>query len=245
MAQHFFGSGGAIGRTFVLSPNREPTSIVGVVEDARHERLRSEIFPRMVYLPLSQLDAGVDGASNVPSSLTLSLRTSEAPSAAAAGIRSAVRSVSADAMVRYVRTMEQQIDATLIPERLLTTLARWFAAIAVLLGCVGLYGVMAHNVSSRRCEIALRIALGEGPRAVLSRVLREAVAMWVLGVATGVSIALVATRLLSTFLFGVTSHDPATLVGATALLLAVALAAGFIPAREAAAIDPVRVLRDQ
>ena len=146
---------------------------------------------------------------------------------------------------RTVRTMEQQVDATLIPERLLTTLSRWFAGTALLLACVGLYGVMAYNVSRRTREIGLRIALGAFPTAILSRTLRETFVVSAIGIVIGLSIALAATRLLSTFLFGLTSHDPATLVGATGLLLAVALLAGFFPARHAAAINPVGALRDQ
>ena len=130
-------------------------------------------------------------------------------------------------MVLYLRTMEQQIDATLIPERLLTKLSGWFAGIALLLACVGLYGVMAYNVSRRTREIGLRMALGAVPRAILSGVLRETLIVWGIGVAIGLSMALAATRLLSTFLFGLTPHDPATLAGATGLLLAVALVAGL------------------
>jgi predicted permease len=245
MARHFFGSDDPIGRRFVLGPNTETTTVVGVVEDARHERLRSETPSRMVYMPLSQINAGLDGSTNVPNRLTVSLRTTDDPATIASSIRSEAKSVSKDAVVLYLRTMEQQIDATLIPERLLTTLSRWFAGIALLLACVGLYGVMAYNVSRRRREIGVRMALGAVPSAILSRVLGEALIVSGIGVAIGLSIALAATRLLSTFLFGLTSHDPATLAGATGLLLVVALLAGFLPARHAAAINPVRALRDQ
>jgi ABC-type antimicrobial peptide transport system permease subunit len=199
----------------------------------------------MVYQPLAQIAAGLGGASNVPTDLTISLRTDEDPAAAASALRAAVRSVSKDAMVLYLRTMAQQIDATLIPERLLTRLSGWFAGIALVLACVGLYGVMAYSVARRRREIGLRMALGDVPRAILSRVLREALVLWAIGVVIGLSIAVAATRLLTTFLFGLTPHDPATLAGATGVLLAVALMAGIIPARYAAAIDPVRALRDQ
>ena len=160
-------------------------------------------------------------------------------------IRSEVRSITKDAMVPYVRTMEQQIDATLIPERLLTTLSNWFAGIAVLLACVGLYGVMAYNVSRRTREIGLRMALGAFPRTILTRVLRETLAVSAVGVVIGLSIAIAATNVLSTFLFGLTSHDPATLIGATGILLVVALLAGLLPARHAATINPVGALRAQ
>ncbi len=99
MARHFFGSGDPIGGTFVLGADTGRTVIVGVVEDARHERLRSDIPSRMVYLPLAQISRGPDGAS-VPSSVTIALRTSQDPAAAASSLRDAVRSISKDAMVR-------------------------------------------------------------------------------------------------------------------------------------------------
>jgi macrolide transport system ATP-binding/permease protein len=245
MARHFFATADPIGRTFVLGADTEQTVIVGVVEDARHERLRSDTPSRMVYQPLAQITAGSGGASNVPTDLTISLRTDADPAAAASALRAAVRSVSKDAMVLYLRTMAQQIDATLIPERLLTRLSGWFAGIALVLACVGLYGVMTYSVARRRREIGLRMALGDVPRAILSRVLGEALVVWAIGVVIGLSIAVAATRLLSTFLFGLSPHDPATLAGATGVLLAVALMAGIIPARHAASIDPVRALRDQ
>jgi ABC-type lipoprotein release transport system permease subunit len=229
----------------VLGADTDKTVIVGVVEDARHERLRSDVPSRMVYLPLAQIGRGPDGARSVPTGLTIALRTDQDPAAAASTLRAAVRAVSRDAMVLYLRTMEQQIDATLIPERLLTRLSGWFAGIALVLACVGLYGVMAYNVARRRREIGLRMALGDVPRAILSRVLREALVVWAIGVVIGLSIAAAATRLLSTFLFGLTPHDPATLAGATGVLLAVALVAGFLPARHAASIDPMGALRGE
>lgn len=245
MARHFFGNGDPIGRTFVLGPDTHKTFIVGVVEDARHERLRSDTPSRMVYLPVAQITAGLDGTINAPNRLALSLRTTEEPAALAADLHREVRAINKDAMLPYVRTLEQQIDAALIPEHLLSTLSSWFAGIALLLACVGLYGVMAYNVARRTREIGLRIALGAFPTAILSRVLRETFVVSAIGVAIGLSIALAATRVLSTYLFGLTPDDPATLVGATGLLLSVALLAGFLPARHAASINPVGALRDQ
>jgi len=118
----------------------------------------------------------------------------------------------------------------------------------LILACVGLYGVMSYNVTMynvtrRTREIGIRIALGAVPRTVLYRMLRETVAVSTMGIVLGLLIAVFATRTLSTFLFGLTPHDPATLVGTTALLLTIALLAGFLPARHAATADPVRALR--
>ena len=243
MARHFFGEGDPIGRTFVLAGNARPSTIVGVVEDGRHEDLRNLTVPRMVYLPLSQMTAGLDGKVAAPQRVTLAVRTRDDGADVAANLRATVRSISGDAVVLYIRTMTQQIDATLIPERLLAKLSTAFAAVALLLACVGLYGVMAYNVARRRREIGLRIALGALPATILRRVLREASVVAVLGILLGLPMALAATRLLTTFLFGLEPHDAATLVGTVGVLLGISLVAGLVPARRASIIDPVEALR--
>jgi predicted permease len=244
MAQHFFTGEDPIGKTFVLGSARDKTTVVGVVEDARHENLRTESPSRMVYLPLSQLTEGTDGTVAVPNQLALTVRTSDDATAVASHLRGELRSISSDAMVRYVRTMTQQIDAMLVPERLLTTVSTAFAGVALLLACVGLYGVMAYNVARRRREIGLRIALGAIPAAILRHVLREASVVALVGILLGLPIALAASRLLQTFLFELDPHDAATLVGTVGLLMAICLVAGLLPARRAAIIDPVEALRE-
>jgi predicted permease len=245
MARHFFGDADPIGRTFVLAPDTHTTAIVGVVKDARHEQLRTETPARMVYLPLSQPSRGGDGTVNVSNRLAVSLRTSEDPAVVAALIRGEVSAISKDAMVLYIRTMAQQIDAALVPERLLMTLSTSFAAVALLLSCVGLYGVMAYNVSRRTRELGVRLALGALPRTILYGVLRDGLVVSVAGVIVGVPLALAGTRLLSPFLFRLTPNDTPTLAGTVAVLLTVALLAAVLPARKAARLDPIGVLRDQ
>jgi macrolide transport system ATP-binding/permease protein len=245
MAQHFFAGGDPIGKTFVLGASGRKTTIVGVVEDARHENLRTASPSRMVYLPMSQLSEGPDGAISVPNQLALAVRTGDDATAVASHVRAEMRSISNDALVRYVRTMAQQIDATLIPERLLTTLSTAFAGVALLLACVGLYGVMAYNVARRRREIGLRIALGAFPAAILRHVLREASIVAVIGILVGLPVALGTMRLLDTFLFELDPHDASTLVATVGVLLCISLVAGLLPARRAATIDPVEALRDR
>jgi predicted permease len=244
-ARHFFGDADPIGRTFVLGPHEHSTTIVGVVTDARHERLRTETPARMVYLPLFQPSAGLDGSVNAPNRLAVALRTSDDPVLVASLIRGEVSAIRKDAMVLYVRTMAQQIDATLVPERLLTTLSRSFAAVALLLSCVGLYGVMAYNVSRRTRELGVRLALGALPRTLVYGVLRDVFVVSAIGIVFGVPLTLAMTGLLSPFLFGLTPRDTPTLVGTTAVILAVALVAGALPARKAAGLDPVGVIREQ
>jgi ABC-type antimicrobial peptide transport system permease subunit len=199
----------------------------------------------MVYTLLAQRTAALDGTAGVPNQLTVGLRTNLDPGALAPTLRNEVRAVSKDLMVPYLRTMTQQIDAALVPEHLLAMLSTGFAVVALLLACIGLYGVVAYNVTRRIREIGIRMALGAPPRTVLYTVLRETFAVSTMGIAFGLLIALAATRALATFLFALTPHDPATLLGAAALLLFIALVAGFLPARHAAAVDPVSVLRNE
>jgi len=245
MARHFFGDGDPIGRTFVLAPSDRPTTIVGVVEDARHENLRTDSPARMVYLPLTQSGVRANGNFLIQNSLAVALRTTAAPASVAASLRRELRTITADAMVLYVRTMEQQVDATLIPERLVATLSAWFAAVALLLACVGLYGVIAYNVARRKREIGLRIALGAIPGAILRHVFREALLIAAVGIVIGLPLALAALRLLQTLLFDLAPYDLPALAASVGALLLVALVAGILPARRAATTDPVEALRDR
>ena len=245
MARHFFADGDPIGRTFVLAPSSRPTTIVGVVEDARHENLRTDNPARMVYLPMSQSGVRANGNFILPNSLAVALRTRIDPTSVAASLRSELRAITENAMVVYVRTMEQQVDATLIPERLVARLSAWFAGVALLLACVGLYGVIAYNVARRKREIGLRIALGAIPGVILRHVFRDALRIAAVGIAIGLPLALAAVRLLETLLFGLPPHDVPTLAASVAALFLAALVASVLPARRAATTDPVEALRDR
>jgi predicted permease len=244
MANFYFRGGDPIGETFLLGGDKERTTIVGVVEDVRHEFLRTEMPPKMVYTSLSQSAAALDGSVGVPTTLTVALRV-QSPAALIDDVRREVRASSRDLLVPYVRTMEEQIDATLVPEHLLAALSGAFGAVALALACVGLYGVMSYNVGRQTREIGIRMALGAFPRTVLYGVLRDTFTIAAVGIVVGLLVALAATRALSTFLFDLSPRDPVALVAAAGLLLAVALAAGFVPARHAATVDPVRALRNE
>lgn len=128
-------------------------------------------------------------------------------------------------------------------ERVLARLSSWFGLLALLLACVGLYGVMSYEVGRRVRDIGIRIALGAHPSAVQRQMLRRTAGLASLGILVGLAAAIVTTRVLSTLLYGVTPRDPVTLAGAAALLAVTCLLAGYLPARRAARVDPVAALR--
>ena len=156
-----------------------------------------------------------------------------------------VRSLDKDAVVTYVRTIAEQVDASVNQERVLAMLSLAFAVLALLLAAVGLFGVMSYHVVRRTREIGIRMALGSTRLGVLSGVLREAVVVVVVGIGIGLAAASAATPVLAQFLFVLSPRDPFTLAATGAVLLVTMVAAAWIPARRAATIDPMRALRTE
>jgi putative ABC transport system permease protein len=146
-------------------------------------------------------------------------------------------------MIRGIIPLTEQVDQSLAGERLLLRLCVVFGALALLLACVGLYGVIAYSVAQRTTEIGVRVALGATPLGIMRSVLRDTLILVVLGVAIGIPAALAAGRLLLSFLYGLTPRDPATLTLATGILLAAAALAAALPALRAARVDPNVALR--
>ena len=189
-----------------------------------------------VYTPLAQL--------REPESLvTVALRTRQDPLALASSVRPEVRALSADLVVDYVRTIDQQIGATLVRERLLAMLSSAFGVLALLLSCIGLYGVVSYDVARRVRDLGIRLALGAPRRDVIRQVIAGALTVSSIGMLSGIVAALAATRLLSSLLFGITARDPLTISLAASLLMITTLLASYLPARRAASLDPVAVLR--
>jgi len=234
-ARYVFGDADPIGQTiaWASAPN-DPIEVVAVVEDTRRSTLREEA-PRMVYTPLS----------NVPGGVQVAIKTAGEPMAVTGGVRDLVRRVSPDLVIAAVRTMDDQIDSSLVRERALTVLSSGFALLASVLACVGLYGVMSFHVARRTREIGIRLTLGEPPRSVLAGILRYTTILSLLGIAVGIACALVATEIVSAFLYGLSARDPLTLVGVSVALYATALTAGYLPARRAARIDPLHAIRTE
>jgi len=135
------------------------------------------------------------------------------------------------------------VDATLVEERLIAVLSGFFGVLAVLLACLGLYGVMAYTAARRTSEIGIRMALGATRGGVLAMVLKESLLLVAIGITIGVPATLALTRLVSSLLFGIQASDPLTIAGGAVLMIAVAALAGFLPAQRAARVDPMIALR--
>jgi predicted permease len=204
--------------------------IIGVVRDAKYNSLRRDI-QAMMYTPQS---AG--GAS-------FELRTAADPQAILPAIREVVAQVSTNLPLFDVKTESQQIDRLLFQERLVARLSGFFGLLALVLACVGLYGLLSYEVSRRTREIGIRLALGAQPGSVLQLVLRQGIVLAVVGAAVGIGVALGVTRYLASMLYDVHANDPLTMIGVAVLLTLVALAACYLPARRAMRVDPLVALR--
>jgi ABC-type antimicrobial peptide transport system permease subunit len=160
-------------------------------------------------------------------------------------LRNVVRQADPDLALLNVRTQDQQIQSAMQEERLFVTLTSGFGLLALALACVGIYGIMAYSVANRRNEIGIRLALGAQPGQVRGMILRESTGLALAGIVVGVAAALGLTRLVKSMLYGIQPWDPATLVAGVLILLAVALAASWIPARRAATVQPMEALRHE
>ena len=234
--QKYLGKENPLGKRFgefVGDENEPPTAgyeIVGVVRDAKYSDLRREINPIM-YSPQSGMGAAFE------------VRTAGDPKALVPVIRKTVAEISPNLPLQSVTTESQQIDRLLFQERLVARLAGFFSALALVLACIGLYGLLAYEVARRTREIGTRMALGAQERDVLRMVVRQGLVLALVGVVAGVGVALGVTRYLKTMLYGVNANDPATIAAVGLLLLFVALAACWIPARRATRVDPMVALR--
>lgn len=236
MARRFFPHESPIGQRLCRSDKfkmEESYEIVGVVKDARYFGVR-EAVESMVYVPNWR-----DGAG----SRTLCIRSTSNPERLVAAVRREVAGIDPAIPVLQTLTMADQFDNNIAQERMVTTLCGFFGVLALLLAAIGLYGVMAHSVARRVREIGIRMALGARSGEVLWLVLRETALMVGLGAAIGLPAAFATTRLVSSFLYGLTPQDPASIAGSTLVLLAITALAGYIPARRATKVDPMVALR--
>jgi len=240
MAAKYFPNENPLGKRLQLgaTPDKDvPTmEIVGVIGDVRPGL---GVDPQTeMYLPYRQADLILPVFQ-----LSVVLRTAADPQLQTAALRSALGEIDPNQPLVRVRTMEENMAATVAQPRFRTWLIGIFAAVALVLAAVGVYGVMSYTVTQRTNEIGIRVTLGAQPEDVFKAIVGEGLRLALAGVAIGTVAALALTRLLQSFLFGVSAYDPITFLGVAMLLTMVAAAASFFPARRATLVDPIVALR--
>ncbi len=232
----FLGKENPLGKQFGQSagdqngPKSSGYEIVGVVRDAKYSALRQEITATM-YVPQSGMPASFE------------VRTAADPQALLPAIRRVVADLNANIPIFHITTESEQIDRLLFQERLIARLSAFFGLLALVLACVGLYGLLSYEVSRRTREIGIRMALGAQERDVLRLIVKQGLMLAFVGAVAGVAVALAVTRYLTSMLYGIHANDPLTIAAVAALLCLVALAACYIPARRATRVDPLVALR--
>jgi putative ABC transport system permease protein len=237
LARRHWPGESALGHRITINMKDEntPSQIVGVVANVRGAGL--DVEPReMVYWPHAELPGG---------QMSVVVRTEGEPLALLSSVRQLVHGVDKDLPVADVRTMEQLVSASIARARFSSLLLSLFAVVAAAIACVGLYGVMAHSVAQRGHEIGIRMALGAARGDVLRMVLSRGMILAGIGIAVGLGLAFALARTVESFLFGTSPTDPLTFSAIALLLAAVAFVACFAPARRAARLDPMKVLRQE
>lgn len=237
-AEQYWPGEDAIGKRVKVGPVDSPNvwlTVVGVVGDVRQTGLYEQKLE--FYVPYAQ------DRRSFMAPRDLVVRTKSDPAAIAAAVRQAVWTVDKDQPVSNVRTLDQVFAAAISQERFQALMLGLFAALALLLACVGLYGVISYAVVQRTHEIGVRMALGAQPVDVLRLVIRQGMTLTLAGLVVGIVAGTFVTRVLTDMLFGVTPRDPLTFAGVPVLLVVVAFLACYIPARRATRIDPLTALR--
>jgi putative ABC transport system permease protein len=239
-ARQFTNGANPVGRRLWQKAElREPQieyEIVGLVKNTKYQDLREQ-FPPLVYVPSSQ--------GPTPDPMDQILIRSQAPLAdLTARLKQAIAQVSPDIAIQF-RSLQTMIHDELLSERLIATLSGFFGFLAALLAVIGLYGVMSYTVVRRTNEIGIRMTLGAGRGQIVGMIIREAGILLAIGLVAGVALSLAAGKAAGSMLFGLKPYDPVTLALAAASLIAVAMAASYLPARRAAKLDPMAALREE
>ena len=234
----YFRDRDPLGGTLAFGANpgaKDVYQIVGVVADAKHRSLREEAV-RFAYLPITQPRSRLNR-------LTLSLKAKGDPMRLLTAVRQQIESLGPNILLSDIFTMQEQIDAALVQERLMSLLSAFFGILALTLSAIGLYGTLSQTVVQRTNEIGVRIALGAARGDVLWMILRGSLVVVGLGIALGVPAALLTARPIETLLYGLKPTDAGSLLLAASVLLVAALGASYLPARRASRIDPMVALR--
>ena len=233
-ARAWWPGGDAVGKRVKVSPrSKDWITVIGTIADARTESLANPSVPQ-IYLSLYQTK---------PKELAIFLRGELDPSAIPDQVRAMVQSVNPELPVYGAQMLDDAVAASLAERRFSMEMVACFAATALLLAALGIYGVISYIVSERSHEIGIRLALGARRGKILQMVLREGLVLALSGAALGVGGALIVSHLMAGLLYGVTPTDPLTFIGVTLVLTAVAVAACCIPARRAMRVDPLVALR--
>jgi predicted permease len=237
-AERLFVNGDAVGKRirFGFMPQFQDLEIVGIADDVRLLDLR-DAAPPIVYLSYFQYPQWATWGD-------LYVRTKENPEALAKTVGREIQSLGHEYPLRTA-TVDQMMSRALVNERVIAMLSGFFAALALLLASIGLYGLMSYGVARRTREIGVRVALGAQQGSVRWMILRETLTLTLFGIAIGIPSGLAATRLIASMLFGLSPSDFSTIVIACFLLLVVAFFAGYLPARRASSIDPILALRTE
>jgi predicted permease len=235
LARQFFPEGRALGKRLGLEENGKIkwAEIVGVVGNIRHRRLDDEIKPEL-YEPYHQSPGNF---------MSVVVRTAVEPTNSIAAVREEVRQLDPDQPIFEIKTMEERLAETLAQGRFVMTLMAIFAALALALAVIGIYGVMACFVGQRRKEIGIRFALGAQKSDILRWVIAQGMSLAAIGVAIGLGVSFGLTRIIATLLFGVEPTDPVTFAIVSILLGCVALLACSFPALRASRVDPIVTLK--
>ncbi len=238
VARKFFANANPVGKFFRVQPepgkNAVPIQIVGLVRDSKYESLRED-NSATAYFPITQVPEHAEEQA-------FELRTATRPSALVPSVQEAVAGVSKTIPLDF-STLAQQVDDSLVQERLLATLSTFFGGLALLLAMIGLYGALSYLVAQRQPEFGIRMALGAPQKSILGLVMRDVVLVLAGGVIAGVCISLAVVGLLQKMLFGLAARDTVTLLASIGVLSAVAFFAGYLPARRAMRVDPMVALR--
>jgi ABC-type antimicrobial peptide transport system permease subunit len=247
LARHAFGGQSVVGRQlWIPAMGDTPVQIVGVVGHVRHwglagddqSRVRDQLYYPFAHVPVRLLHF-------FSSVMSIAVRTKTPPLNMAGPLGFALRGADRDQALYEMRTMEQLVGASLARQRFLLLLFGVFAGIALLMAAIGIYGVLAYLTGQRIPEIGVRVALGATAPDVIGLVLRQCVGMVLVGLGAGIVVALAAGRVLQRLVEGTQPVHAATFAVTIALLLAAALAAGFVPALRASRVDPVKALRQE
>ncbi|MGA7554495.1 MAG: FtsX-like permease family protein, partial [Candidatus Acidiferrales bacterium] len=237
MSRRFFAGRNPVGLHFGFGNAKEAKvdiEIVGVVKDSKNTDVRQTVSP-FAFLPYSQ--------SKLAGNATFYVRTNQDPAALTVSVRSLVEGLDGNLPIYDVRTLTAQVDDIMFTDRLVTVFSLALGLLASLLAAVGLYGVMAYVVARRTREIGIRMALGATRQSVAWMVVREILGMLAAGLVVGLIAAYGIGKVIESLLFGVKASDPFVYAIAAALLVAVALLAGWLPSRKAASVDPMVALR--